>query len=197
MVVVEERGNPAGLRQAPRERRRKRGRAAPTREELHVLGCPFASTIYRGRGRAVPSPRVPSLGVAAAPIPIWGGGQVGGRGRRTRHGPLGPICPRVCPLFSLGAWALVGRRPSPPRGWSLLTLGPCMPPGPVAPLGGPPDPSGGPGTLPVMPRTLPVAKTILPIYQSLPPDHYGTPRDVRDLIRDSEQHLVTTYKLPL
>ena len=145
-----------------------------------------------------PPPRVSTLGVAAAPIPIWGGGQVGGgRGRRTRHGPLGPICPRVCPLFSLGAWALVGRRPSPPRGWSLLTLGPCMPPGPVAPPGGPPDPSGGPGTLPVIPGTLPVAKTILPIYQSLPPDHSGTPRDVRDLIRDSKQHSVTAYILSL
>ena len=60
-----------------------------------------------------------------------------------------------------------------------------------------PDPSGGPGTLPVMPETLPVAKTILSIYQSLPPDHSGTPRDVWDLIRDSKQHSVATYKLPL
>ena len=104
------------------------------------------------------------------------------------HLPLG-----FAPSFSLGAWALVGRHPSPPRGWSLLTLGPCMPPGPLAPPGGPPDPSGGPGTLPMMPGTLPVAKSILPIYQSLPPNHSGTPRDVRDLIWDSEQHSVTTY----
>ena len=58
----------------------------------------------------------------------------------------------------------------------------------MAPPGGPPDPSGGLGTLPVMPETLPVAKTILPIYQSLPPNHSGTPHDVRDLIRDYEQH---------
>ena len=33
VVVVEDRGNPAGLLQAPRERRRERGRAAP---ELRV-----------------------------------------------------------------------------------------------------------------------------------------------------------------
>ena len=70
MVVVEERGTPTGLRQALRETRREEGRAAPTGEELHVLGCPFASTIYRGRGRAVPPPRVYSLGVAAALDPI-------------------------------------------------------------------------------------------------------------------------------
>jgi len=31
-----------------------------------------------------------------------------------------------------------------------------------------------------------------PIYQSLPLDHSGAPRHVRDLIRDSEQHSVTT-----
>ena len=36
-----------------------------------------------------------------------------------------------------------------------------------------------------------MAETALPIYNSLPPDHSGTPRDVRDLIRDSEQHSVT------
>ena len=54
VVVVEERGNPAGLHQAPRKRR-KRGRAAPTGEELRVLGCSFASTIYKGRGGCAPT----------------------------------------------------------------------------------------------------------------------------------------------
>ena len=54
----------------------------------------------------------------------------------------------------------------------------------------PQDPPGGPGTLPIAPETFPVTKTGLPIYKSLPPDHSGTPRDVRDLIRDSEQHSV-------
>ena len=52
----------------------------------------------------------------------------------------------------------------------------------------PRDPSGGPGTIPVTPKLVPMAETGLPIYKSLPPDHYGTPRDVRDLIRDPEQH---------
>ena len=61
----------------------------------------------------------------------------------------------------------------------------------------PRDPSGGPGTIPITPKLVPMAETGLPIYKSLPPDHSGTPRDVRDLIRDSEQHSVTTYKLPL
>ena len=41
----------------------------------------------------------------------------------------------------------------------------------------------------------PVAKIGLPIYKSLPQDHSGTPRDVRDLIRDSEQNLVTTHQI--
>ena len=51
----------------------------------------------------------------------------------------------------------------------------------------PRDPSGGPGTILVTPETFPMAETGLPIYNSSPPDHSGTPRDVRDLIRDSEQ----------
>ena len=55
---------------------------------------------------------------------------------------------------------------------------------------GPPDPSRGPGTIPVTPETFRMAEITLPIYNSLPPDHSGTPRDVRDLIRDSEQHSV-------
>ena len=59
----------------------------------------------------------------------------------------------------------------------------------------PPESSGTfwklPGTIPDKPEQQ------LSIYKSLPPDHSRTPRDVRDLIRDSEQHLVTTYKLPL
>ena len=57
----------------------------------------------------------------------------------------------------------------------------------------PRDPSGGLGTIPVTPETLTMAETALPIYNSLPPDHSGTPRDIRDLIRDSEQHSVITY----
>ena len=58
----------------------------------------------------------------------------------------------------------------------------------------PRNPFGGPGTIPITPETFPVAETGLPIYNSSPPDHSGTPRDVRDLILDSEQHSVITYK---
>ena len=54
-------------------------------------------------------------------------------------------------------------------------------------------PFGGPGTIPITPETIPVTETGLPIYKSSPPDHSRTPRDVRDLIRDSKQHSVTTY----
>ena len=54
-----------------------------------------------------------------------------------------------------------------------------------------------PGTIPEKTKLFPEPEQQLSIYKSLPSDHYGTPRDVRDLIRDSEQHSVTTYKLPL
>ena len=54
VVVVEEHGNPVGLRQAPRERRRtwERGRAAP---ELGCLLPSHPSTIYRW-GERGPAP---------------------------------------------------------------------------------------------------------------------------------------------
>src|SRR3954468_12183843 len=122
-----------------------------------------------------------------------GGAAKRGRGGGALGWALGSSVPRVSPFSSWLCLEPCGRRTSPLRGWSLTTLSPCKPPGLVTPLGGPPNTSGGPGTLPVMPRTLPVAKTILPIYKSLPPDHSVTPRDIRDLIRDSEQHSVTTY----
>ena len=126
----------------------------------------------------------------------WGGEPATG-GLVRPHGP--PLRLGFAPSLLEDALGLGGRRPSPHRGWSLPTIGPCRPPGLVAPPGGPSDPSGGLDTLPVMPGTLPVAKTILPIYQSLPPDHSGTPRDVRDLIRDSEQlsvnHILISLQL--
>ena len=55
------------------------------------------------------------------------------------------------------------------------------------------DPSGGPGTIPGDPETFPMAETTLPIYNYLPPDHSGTPRDVRDLIRDSDNIRFAAY----
>ena len=52
---MEERGTPAGLRQALREMRRERGRVAPGERKTHVLGSPKTPTIYRGRGEG-PAP---------------------------------------------------------------------------------------------------------------------------------------------
>ena len=88
----------------------------------------------------------------------------------------------------LGAGALGPCRPR------RTPYSPCGPPGQVAPPGGPPGPFRWSRYNTDDPETLPVAETGLPIYKSLPPDHSGTPRDVRDLIRDSEQHSVVTYK---
>ena len=50
------------------------------------------------------------------------------------------------------------------------------------------------GTIPKNPELFPEPKQQLSIYKSLPSDHSGTPCDVSDLIRDSEQHSVITYK---
>ena len=54
-----------------------------------------------------------------------------------------------------------------------------------------------PSTIPKKPELFSEPEQQLSIYKSLPPDQSGTPRDIRDLIRDSKQHSVTTYKLPL
>ena len=62
----------------------------------------------------------------------------------------------------------------------------------------PPESSGTfwklPGPIPEKTKLFPEPEQQLSIYKSLPPDHSGTPRDIRDLIHDSEQHSVTTYK---
>src|SRR3954463_13295689 len=127
-----------------------------------------------------------------------GGGQEGRGEGGAPVWALGPICPRVCPLLlSHAPWSLVGGRTSPPGAGTLPHLAHAALRGLWPHLVDPRDPPGGPGTLPINPETFPVTKTELPIYKSLPPDHSGTPCDVRDLIRDSEQHSLTTYKLPL
>ena len=110
------------------------------------------------------------------------------RGERGNLPPkLGGCAPspnprRLGPLWGGGAH-------QPTWGWSPPTLGPLIPPGLVAPLGGPPGPSWWSWYFTDKTRNFSVTKTGLPIYKSLPPDHFGTPRDVRD----SEQHSVTTY----
>ena len=189
MVVVEERGTPAGLRQAPRERRRERGRAAPGRGETHVLAAPKPSSIYRGEGGGVPPLGFRPQGVRQPQIPSRVAAQ-GGRG-----GNLPPKQGGAPPPQTLGALGPCGGGGAhqPTWGWSPPTLGPCSPPGPVAPLGGPPGPSRWSRYVTDKTRNFFVTKTGLPIYKSLPPDHSGTPRDIRDLIWDSEQHSVTTY----
>ena len=106
------------------------------------------------------------------------------------HLPLGFAPPP--PLRRLGPlWG--GGRTSPPGAGPLPHLAHAALRGLWPHLVDPRDPPGGPGTLLINPETFPVTKTGLPIYKSLPPDHSGTPRDVRDLIRDSEQHSVVTY----
>ena len=105
------------------------------------------------------------------------------------HLPLGfaPLHPfrRLGPLW--------GGSTNPPGAGPLTHLAHAALWGRWPHLVDPRDPHGGPGTLPVATETFLVTKTGLPIYKSLPPDHSGTPRDIRDLIRDSEQHSVTTY----
>ena len=108
------------------------------------------------------------------------------------HLPLG-----FAPLLPLGALGPCGGRTSPPGAGPLPHLAHAALWGRWPHLVDPHDPPGGPGTLPIAAKTFSVTKTGLPIYKSLPPGHYGTPRDVRDLIRDSEQHSVTTNILSL
>ena len=139
---MEERGSPAGLRQAPRDmRRRERGRAAPRGEVLISWATPRPQVFTGGGEGAAPPLGFPPQGWRQPLDGIWCG-QKGERGEAHLGWALGPICPRVCPLpLSPAPWAPCGGRTSPPRGWSPSTLGPCSLLGQVAPLGGPPGPS--------------------------------------------------------
>ena len=158
-----------------------------------MLWAALCLTIYRGEGGGCAPSRVPTPRGTAALDGSWGGGQEGKRGAPPRvglraHLSLGfPLLLLCCALGLVGgAPAHSGAGPSPLLAHaSLRDWWPH--------LVDPQDPPGGPGTLPINPETFPVTKTGLPVYKSLPPDHSGTPRDVRDLIRDSEQHSVTTY----
>ena len=135
--------------------------------------------IYRGKGEGGRPPQIQSEEGAAA------------------RGVALPPKARGCPPLGfppsprrLGPW---WGRTSPPGAGPLPHLAHVALWGRWPHLVDPRDPPGGPGTLPRAPGTFSVTKTGLPIYKSLPPDHSGTPRDVRDLIRDSEKHSVTTY----
>ena len=176
------------------------GREVGLRQERsnRVLWATLCLTIYRGRGAAPPSRVSHPQGVRPALDGKGGGGQEGERGEAPTRWALRPIWTRVCPLpLSLAPWPLVGGAPAHLGAGPLPHMAHAAFWGRWPHLVDPRDPPGGPGTIPISPETFPVTKTGLPIYKSLPPDHSGTPRDVRDLIRDSEQHSVTTYKLPL
>ena len=179
-VVVDAAVTAAGLRRSSARGRGVAGEREAPRLEVLLPSLPL---LYIGpQGGAVPGRSISQGGwrprgvecpprqvEAPPPLGIPTLGAEGGPGGRTS--PLGAGSP---PTSAHGALRDRWPHPMDPR-----------------------DPSGGPGTIPITPETFPVAETGLPIYNSLPPDHSGTPRDVRDLIRDSEQHSVTTYKLPL
>ena len=106
---------------------------------------------------------------------------------RGRGGNLPPKKGGSTPPQTLGALVPGRVRTSPPGTGPLPHLAHAALRGWWPHLVDPRDPPGGPDTLPIAPETIPVTKIGLPIYKLLPSDHSGTPRDVRDLIRDSEQ----------
>ena len=129
-------------------------------------------TIYRAKGEG---------GRSLAPSSKEGCGQGGVLPPQGTSEVPSPF--RTLPSFlslahgPLGAGALGPYRPR------RTPYSPCGPPGLVDPR----TRFGTPGTIPIKRETFPATKIRLPIYKSFPPDHSGTPRDVRDLIRDSEQ----------
>ena len=128
---MEERGNPAGLRQAPtgeEEVSREGGRRQGLR-----YGCPPSPPLYIGareRGEAQPCPLLQERGAAEE-----GGGVHPPQGTSEVPSPF-----RTLPSFlslahgPLGAGALGPYRPR------RTPYSPRGPPGLVDPLGGPPDP---------------------------------------------------------
>ena len=133
-------------------------------------------TIYRAKGE----------GGAALPLPPRKGAARGESfpPKAPRRGlpPLG-----LSLLSYLLRMGLLGLVPLAHIGQGAPLTAHVAPRGWWTPLVDPRTPFGTPGTIPIKCETFPATKIRLPIYKSLPPDHSGTPRDVRDLIRDSEQ----------
>ena len=172
-----------------RERGGVLGRGGGLRQNLGC-GCPPTPHIYIGarergagplrsnlrRGRRPRGEECLPSQVEASPLGFY---------PSHAHGPWGGWCP----------WPIKARAP-PTAHATVLDVVEQFPD-----LRTPPESSGTfwklPGTIPKKPELFPETEQQLSIYKSLPPEHSGTPRDVRDLIRDSEQHSVTTYKLPL
>ena len=126
---MEERGNPAGLRQAPRERRRtwERGEGC-TRTLVWLPSHP--PHIYRGKGE----------GGEAQPWPfLQGRVRLGGvpppQGTSEVPSPF-----RTLPFLILWRMGLLGLVPLAHTGQGAQPYSPCGPPGQVAPPGGPPGP---------------------------------------------------------
>ena len=178
MVLVEKQHSD---RASPSTQQRRRGVGEGRGCALDQVFSPPLAPLFIGEGARGAGPSRWDL--------EGGGGQGGGTCPPSKGG-----APSRVPPPTLGAWAQGGGRPA------LQGLVPC----PLRIMW--PSERGGPsrwtpGTPPVAPvqyryapETFPMAETRLPIYNSLPLDHSGTPRDVRDLIRDSEQLSVITYK---
>ena len=169
----------AGLRQGFAELLRERERCCRgggRRPRLRCC-CPPFPPLYIG-------PR--ERGGAALPLPSRKGA--------ARGESFPPKAPRRClpplglSLFSyLLRMGLLGLVPLAHIGQGAPLTAHVAPRGWWTPLVDPRTPFGTPGTIPIKCETFPATKIRLPIYKSLPPDHSGTSRDVRDLIRDSEQ----------
>ena len=181
-----------------KHRGRGEGREAGLRQGEVKLICwqPQNPQVYIGeREGGAPPLGFPPQGVRLPPIPSKGGGQ-GGRSAsqvKWRPSPLGfPLSHAHGPWGGWCPWPIKARAPP---------YSPCYCIGRGGTISGPPESSGTfwklPGTIPKKPELFPEPEQQLSIYKSLPPDHSGTPRDVRDLIRYSEQHSVTTYMLSL
>ena len=128
---MEERGNPAGLRQAPtgeEEVSREGGRRQGLR-----YGCPPSPPLYIGageRGEAQPCPLLQGRGAAKE-----GGGVHPPQGTSEVPSPFRTLpSPSFLAHGPLGAGALGPCRPR------RTPYSPCGPPGQVAPPGGPPGP---------------------------------------------------------
>ena len=174
-VVVEVAGFQQGFakRCGRREMCHGREREAPGLR----LGCPPFPPLYIG-------PR--ERGGAALALPPRKGA--------AREESILPKAHRRClpPLglsLFLTSWrmGLLGLVPLAHIGQGAPLTAHVAPQGWWTPLVDPRTPFGTPGTIPIKCETFSATKIRLPIYKSLPPDHSGTPRDVRDLIRNSEQ----------
>ena len=85
VVVVEERGTPAGLHQAPQETRRERGRAAPRGRSSHRLFSSPKPQVYIGGKGAAPPLGFPTPKGAAIPRSHLGGAAKGRFPSPPRH----------------------------------------------------------------------------------------------------------------